>query len=67
MDVATSGCVSSVTCSTTVPSRTGSAGVTTRPRRRVRFVDTPIPGAMEVELERHEDARGFFARVLDPR
>jgi dTDP-4-dehydrorhamnose 3,5-epimerase len=32
----------------------------------VRFVDTPIPGAVEVELERHEDERGFFARVWDP-
>jgi dTDP-4-dehydrorhamnose 3,5-epimerase len=32
----------------------------------VRFVDTPISGAVEVELERHEDERGFFARVWDP-
>ena len=32
----------------------------------MRFVDTPIPGAVEVDLERHEDERGFFARVWDP-
>jgi dTDP-4-dehydrorhamnose 3,5-epimerase len=32
----------------------------------VRFVETPIPGAVVVELERHEDERGFFARIWDP-
>ncbi len=32
----------------------------------MRFVETPIPGAVVVELERHEDERGFFARVWDP-
>jgi dTDP-4-dehydrorhamnose 3,5-epimerase len=32
----------------------------------LRFVDTPISGAVQVELERHEDERGFFARVWDP-
>lgn len=28
----------------------------------MRLVATPLPGAFEVELERHEDERGFFAR-----
>ena len=32
----------------------------------MRFTETPIPGAVVVELERHEDERGFFARVWDP-
>jgi dTDP-4-dehydrorhamnose 3,5-epimerase len=32
----------------------------------VRFVETPVAGAMVVELERHEDERGFFARIWDP-
>lgn len=32
----------------------------------MRFVETPIAGAVVVELERHEDERGFFARVWDP-
>ena len=32
----------------------------------MRFVETPIGGAVVVELERHEDERGFFARVWDP-
>ena len=32
----------------------------------MRFVKTPIPGALVVELERHTDERGFFARVWDP-
>jgi dTDP-4-dehydrorhamnose 3,5-epimerase len=35
-------------------------------RRIVRFVETPIPGAVTVELEPHDDERGFFARVWDP-
>jgi dTDP-4-dehydrorhamnose 3,5-epimerase len=29
----------------------------------VRFVGTPIAGVFVVELERHEDERGFFART----
>ena len=29
----------------------------------MRFVPTPIPGVHVVELERHEDERGFFARA----
>ena len=29
----------------------------------MRFVETEIPGAYVVELDRHEDERGFFARV----
>jgi dTDP-4-dehydrorhamnose 3,5-epimerase len=37
-----------------------------RTRRIVRFVETPISGAVVVELERHEDERGFFARLWDP-
>ncbi len=32
----------------------------------MRFVETPIPGAVVVELDRHVDERGFFARVWDP-
>jgi dTDP-4-dehydrorhamnose 3,5-epimerase len=32
----------------------------------VRFVETPIAGVYVVELERHEDERGFFARAWDP-
>lgn len=32
----------------------------------MRFVETPIIGAVVVELERHEDERGFFARAWDP-
>jgi dTDP-4-dehydrorhamnose 3,5-epimerase len=36
------------------------------PRRVVRFVETPVLGAAVVELERHDDERGFFARVWDP-
>jgi len=31
----------------------------------VRFVATPIAGVHVVELERHEDDRGFFARAWD--
>jgi dTDP-4-dehydrorhamnose 3,5-epimerase len=31
----------------------------------VRFEDTPIPGCVVVHPERHEDARGFFARTWD--
>ena len=31
--------------------------------RRVRFVPTKLEGAYLVELERHEDERGFFART----
>lgn len=43
----------------------------------MRFTETPLPGAWLLELERHEDDRGFFARTwchdelarhgLDPR
>ena len=33
----------------------------------MRFVPTPIAGVHLVELERHEDERGFFARVWCPR
>jgi dTDP-4-dehydrorhamnose 3,5-epimerase len=32
----------------------------------VRFTETPIPGAVVLELDRHDDERGFFARVWDP-
>jgi dTDP-4-dehydrorhamnose 3,5-epimerase len=32
----------------------------------MRFNETPIPGAVVVELDRHDDERGFFARVWDP-
>jgi dTDP-4-dehydrorhamnose 3,5-epimerase len=32
----------------------------------MRFTQTPIPGAVVVDLERHDDERGFFARVWDP-
>ena len=28
----------------------------------MRFVDTPLPGLFIVEIERHPDQRGFFAR-----
>ena len=35
-------------------------------RRPMRFVETPIAGAVVVELERHVDERGFFARAWDP-
>ena len=30
--------------------------------RRLRFSETSLPGAFVIELERHEDERGFFAR-----
>jgi len=29
----------------------------------VRFVELPLPGAFRVELERHADDRGYFART----
>jgi dTDP-4-dehydrorhamnose 3,5-epimerase len=29
------------------------------------FVESPLPGAYTIELERHEDERGFFARSYD--
>jgi len=32
----------------------------------MRFVQTPIGGAVVVELERHVDERGYFARAWDP-
>jgi dTDP-4-dehydrorhamnose 3,5-epimerase len=32
----------------------------------VRFTVTPIPGAVVVDLDRHDDERGFFARIWDP-
>jgi len=32
----------------------------------VRFVETSVIGAYVVELEPHEDERGFFARAWDP-
>ena len=32
----------------------------------MRFVETPISGAVVVELERHVDERGYFARAWDP-
>lgn len=32
----------------------------------MRFVETSVPGAVVVELVRHEDERGFFARAWDP-
>jgi dTDP-4-dehydrorhamnose 3,5-epimerase len=32
----------------------------------MRFGETPIPGAVVVELDRHADERGFFARAWDP-
>ena len=31
----------------------------------MRFVETPIAGAFVIEPERHEDERGFFARIFD--
>jgi dTDP-4-dehydrorhamnose 3,5-epimerase len=31
----------------------------------VRFEETPLRGAWVVELDRHEDERGFFARTFD--
>jgi dTDP-4-dehydrorhamnose 3,5-epimerase len=31
----------------------------------VRFEETPLAGAWLVELDRHEDERGFFARTFD--
>jgi len=31
----------------------------------VRFEETPLPGAWLVELDCHEDERGFFARTFD--
>ena len=30
----------------------------------MRFVETSIPGAPIIELEPHEDHRGYFARVF---
>ena len=32
----------------------------------MRFVETRVSGAVLVELDRHDDERGFFARVWDP-
>jgi len=32
----------------------------------MRVIETAIPGAAVVELERHEDERGFFSRTWDP-
>jgi dTDP-4-dehydrorhamnose 3,5-epimerase len=32
----------------------------------VRFIEAAVRGAYVVELERHDDERGFFARVWDP-
>jgi dTDP-4-dehydrorhamnose 3,5-epimerase len=32
----------------------------------MRFVETNVAGAVVVELDRHHDERGFFARVWDP-
>ena len=32
----------------------------------MRFAETELPGAYVVELERHEDERGWFARLWDP-
>ena len=32
----------------------------------MRFTETPIPGAVVLELDRRDDERGFFARVWDP-
>jgi dTDP-4-dehydrorhamnose 3,5-epimerase len=32
----------------------------------MRFVETPVAGAVVVELDHHRDERGFFARVWDP-
>jgi dTDP-4-dehydrorhamnose 3,5-epimerase len=32
----------------------------------MRFVQTPLPGAWVIELERIEDERGWFARSFDP-
>ncbi len=31
----------------------------------MRFVETPLPGVLEVESPRHADERGWFRRVLD--
>jgi dTDP-4-dehydrorhamnose 3,5-epimerase len=31
----------------------------------VRFEETPLPGAYVIELERHADDRGWFARTFD--
>jgi dTDP-4-dehydrorhamnose 3,5-epimerase len=31
----------------------------------VRFTETPLSGAWLVELDRHQDERGFFARTFD--
>jgi dTDP-4-dehydrorhamnose 3,5-epimerase len=32
----------------------------------MKFVETGVPGAFIIELERHVDARGFFARTFCP-
>jgi dTDP-4-dehydrorhamnose 3,5-epimerase len=31
----------------------------------VRFTETPLAGAWVIDLDRHEDERGFFARTFD--
>jgi len=33
----------------------------------LRFRETPLAGAYVLELERHADERGFFARTFDER
>jgi dTDP-4-dehydrorhamnose 3,5-epimerase len=30
----------------------------------MRFIQLPLPGAFRIELQRHEDERGFFARTF---
>ncbi len=31
----------------------------------MRFTETPLPGAWVIDVDRHEDERGFFARTYD--
>lgn len=31
----------------------------------MRFIQTPLPGVWEIELDRHADERGWFARTFD--
>src|SRR6476659_4268371 len=34
--------------------------------RRVRFIPTDIRGVVEIEIDPHNDERGFFARIFCP-
>src|SRR5215208_6274381 len=52
------------TASLSCPSRRSGYCEAHTPRSQMTFIETELAGAFLIDLDRHEDVRGYFARVF---